>query len=72
MDQFTGMNLINPYSKELMKSTALNPTSSASDGQGGQGTLSKYSKSYLKTVCQFERLYHMYMSSKNKKDVMIT
>ena len=63
LEQFTGVNLINPYAKELQRSAT-------PDANGQQ--LSKYSKSYLKAVCQFERLYQMYMSSKNKKDVMIT
>ena len=54
---------MNPYAKELMKSTT--------DAQVAS-QLSKYAKSYLKAVCQFERLYHMFMSAKNKKEVFIT
>lgn len=49
---------MNPYSKELIRK--------------GAGELSKNAKSYLKTVSHFEKLYHMYRSAKNKKDVMIT
>lgn len=42
LDQYTGVNLMNPYSKELMKS--------ANSEVAGQ-QLSKYAKSYLKAVC---------------------
>ena len=37
LDQYTGINCMNPYSKELMK--------------GSQDSLSKFAKSYLKCVC---------------------
>ena len=49
---------MNPYAKELMKENV--------------SQMSKYAQQYLRSVCQFERLHHMYMSAKNKKDVMIT
>ena len=65
-EQYTGYNCMNPYSKELAFKTNLPP------GESFLQNLSKYAKSYLKSVCQFERLYQMYMSAKNDKEVMIT
>ena len=59
MEQYTGINCLNPYSKELIKASS-------------EDSLSNYAKSYLKAVCQFEKLYHMYQSAKNKKEVLIT
>ena len=58
MDQYSAVNCMNAYSKELMKTQ--------------ESSLSKQAKAYLRCVCQFERLYHMYMSASNRKEVMIT
>ena len=58
MEQYTTVNCMNAYSKELTK---------VSTDQH-----SAYAKSYTKCICQFERLHQMYMCAKNKKDVLIT
>ena len=68
LDQYTTINCINPYSKELNKSLAAsssstqntsgNHGSATASSQSQQQSMSNYVRSYLKCVSCFERLYH--------------
>lgn len=72
LQQYTSLNCMNPYSKELNRPSVADQDKSGESSAVSQGGMSNYAKSYMKTVGQFEKLYHMYMSAKNKKEVLIT
>ena len=58
IEQYTTYNCINPYSKEFKVL--------GSEKYSPEGT------KFVKCVCMFERLFNMYLSSRNQKHVMVT